>query len=127
MSRYNKPSFLFQNRLIKLDTMNGGDNPARRLMSRSSVKVRSVVALCTTLHQCGPTLGAKVCHQYLSIPISFTRCAPVSSWSNRPLLSGGDSSCLWVFCSCTGPQFALADPGFGQGGAPEIFSAILPT
>ena len=22
---------------------------------------------------------------------------------------------------------SLADPGFGQGGAPEIFSAILPT
>ena len=52
----------------------------------------------------GPTLGAKVCHQYFLIPISSTWCTPVSSWSNRPLLSGGDSSCSWVFCSCTGPQ-----------------------
>ena len=25
--------------------------------------------LCTTLHQCGPILGAKVCHQYFFIPI----------------------------------------------------------
>ena len=52
----------------------------------------------------GPTLGTKVCHQYFVIPISSTQCTPVSSWSNRPLLSGGDSSCSWVFCSCTGPQ-----------------------
>ena len=44
------------------------------------------------------------CHQYFLILISATRCTPVSSWSNRPLLSGGDSSCSWVFCSCTGPQ-----------------------
>ena len=51
-----------------------------------------------------PTLGAKVCHQYFLIPISSTWCTPVSSWSNRPLLSGGDSSCSWVFSSCTGPQ-----------------------
>ena len=36
---------------------------------------------------------------------SFTQYPPVSHWSNRPLISGGDSSCSWVFCSCTGPQF----------------------
>ena len=76
-----------------------------QLMSISSIKERSVVALHTTLHQCDPTLGTKVCHQYFLIPISFTRCTPVSNWSNRPLLSGGDSSCSWVFFSCTGPQF----------------------
>ena len=34
----------------------------------------------------------------------LSQCTPVSSWSNRPLLSGGDSGCSWVFCSCTGPQ-----------------------
>ena len=44
------------------------------------------------------------CHEYFLILISSTRCTPVSSWSNRPLLSGGDSSCSWVFCSCTGPK-----------------------
>ena len=44
------------------------------------------------------------CHHYFFIPISSTRCTPVSSWSNRPFLSGGDSSCSWVFCSCTGLQ-----------------------
>ena len=33
---------------------------------------------------------------------SFTQYPPVSHWSNRPLISGGDSSCSWVFCSCTG-------------------------
>ena len=27
--------------------------------------------LCTTLHQCGPTLGTKVCHQYFLILISL--------------------------------------------------------
>ena len=27
--------------------------------------------LCTTLHQCGPILGAKVCHQYFLLPISL--------------------------------------------------------
>ena len=32
----------------------------------------------------------------------FTQYPPVSHWSNRPLISGGDSSCSWVFCSCTG-------------------------
>ena len=36
--------------------------------------------------------------------ISSTRCTPVSSWNNRPLLSGGDSSCSWVFYSCAGPK-----------------------
>ena len=40
-----------------------------RSISRSSVKERSVVALCTTLHQCGPILGAKVCHQYFLIQL----------------------------------------------------------
>ena len=49
-------------------------------------------------------LKQSLCHQYFPITISSTRCTPVSSWSNRPLLSGGDSSCSWVFCSCTGPQ-----------------------
>ena len=29
-----------------------------------------------------------ICHQYFLIPIIFTRCTPVSNWSNRPLLSG---------------------------------------
>ena len=41
----------------------------------------------------GPTSGSKVCHQYFLIPISPSQYTPVSSWSNRPLLSGGDSSC----------------------------------
>ena len=36
--------------------------------------------------------------------ISLSQYTPVSSWSNRPLLSGGDSSCSWVLCSCTGPK-----------------------
>ena len=49
----------------------------------------------------GPTLGTKVCHL---IPISLSQCTPVSSWSKRPLHSGGDSSCSWVFCLCTGPK-----------------------
>ena len=32
---------------------------------------------------------AYFCHQYFLIPICFTQCTPpVSSWSNRPLLSG---------------------------------------
>ena len=44
------------------------------------------------------------CHQYFLIPISLYQYNPVSSWSNRPLLSGGDSSCSWVFCLCTGPK-----------------------
>ena len=44
------------------------------------------------------------CHQYYFIPISSTWYTPVSSWSNRPLLSVGDSSCSWVFCLCTGLQ-----------------------
>ena len=38
-------------------------------MSRSSIKERSVVVFCTTLHHCGPILGTKVCHQYFFIPI----------------------------------------------------------
>ena len=45
-----------------------------------------------------------ICHQYFLIPINLSQCTQVSSWSNRPLLSGGDSSCSWVFCSCTGPK-----------------------
>ena len=44
------------------------------------------------------------CHQYFLITISSTQCTPVSSWSNRPLLSGGNSSCSWVFYLCTGPK-----------------------
>ena len=27
------------------------------------------------------------------------------NWSIQTLISGGDSSCSWVFCSCTGPQY----------------------
>ena len=45
-----------------------------------------------------------LCHQYFLIPIILSQYTPVSSWSNRPLLSGGDSSCSWVFCLCTGPK-----------------------
>ena len=45
-----------------------------------------------------------ICHQYFLITISSTWRTQVSSWSNRPLLSGGDSSCSWVFYSCTGPK-----------------------
>ena len=45
------------------------------------------------------------CHQYFLNTISSTRYPPVSNWSNRPLISGGDSSCSWVFYSCTGPNF----------------------
>ena len=45
-----------------------------------------------------------ICHQYFLITISSTRCTPVSNWSNRPFLSGGNSSCSWVFYSCTGPK-----------------------
>ena len=51
----------------------------------------------------GPTLGSKVCHWYFLIPIS-PQYTPVSSWSNRPLPSGGDCSCSWVFYLCTGPK-----------------------
>ena len=46
----------------------------------------------------------RLCHQYFLIPISLSQYTPVSNWSNRPLLLGGDSSCSWVFCSCTGPK-----------------------
>ena len=45
-----------------------------------------------------------MCHQYFLIPISLSQYTPGSNWSNRPLLSGGDSSCSWVFCLCTGPK-----------------------
>ena len=38
---------------------------------------------------------------FFLITSSSTRCTPVS---NRPLLSGGDSSCSWVFYLCTGPK-----------------------
>ena len=50
------------------------------------------------------SLDATICHQYFLITISFPRYTPVSNWSNRPLLLGGDSSCSWVFYSCTGPK-----------------------
>ena len=45
------------------------------------------------------------CHQYFLYTISSTRYPPVSNWSNRPLVSGGNSSYSWVFYSCTGPNF----------------------
>ena len=45
------------------------------------------------------------CHQYFLISISSTQYTLISSWSNRSLLSGGDSSCSWVLCSCTGPKW----------------------
>ena len=45
------------------------------------------------------------CHQYFLITISSTQHTPVSNWSNRRLLSGGNTSCSWVFCSCTGPKW----------------------
>ena len=51
-----------------------------------------------------PFINPALCHQFFLIPISLSQYTPVSSWSNRPLLSGGDSSCSWVFCSCTGPK-----------------------
>ena len=44
-------------------------------------------------------------HQYFLISISSTQYTPISNWSNRPLLSGDDSSCSWVFCLCTGPKW----------------------
>ena len=44
------------------------------------------------------------CHQYFLYAFSSTRYTPVSNWSNRPLISGGDSSCSWLFCSYTGPS-----------------------
>ena len=56
-------------------------------------------------HQDFPELTRPAfCHQYFLITISSTRYTPVSNWSNRPLLSGGDSSFSWVFYSCTGPK-----------------------
>ena len=42
----------------------GIGHPPRAASSSSSIKESAVAALCATLYQCGPTLGAKVCHQY---------------------------------------------------------------
>ena len=42
----------------------GFGHPPRAAESSSSVKESAVAALSATLYQCGPTLGAKVCHQY---------------------------------------------------------------
>ena len=42
----------------------GIGHPPRAARSSSSVKESAVAALSATLYQCGPTLGAKVCHQY---------------------------------------------------------------
>ena len=54
---------------------------------------RGYFTLCTTLYQCGPTLGAKVCHQLLLYWISSW-----VSWQGMQVSStGGDSSYSWVF------------------------------
>ena len=52
-----------------------------------------------------PTLGAKVCHLYY-YSSGFNKVTLQSThWSIQTLLiSGGDSSCSWVFYSCTGPK-----------------------
>ena len=42
----------------------GIGHPPRAARSSSSVKESAVAALSATLYQCGPLLGAKVCHQY---------------------------------------------------------------
>ena len=46
--------------------------------SWSSVKERRDFTFHCAPHQCGPTLGAKVCHQYFLILISTAGCPPVS-------------------------------------------------
>ena len=53
----------------------------------------------------GPILGAKICHQYYYSP-GFNKVTLQSThWSTQTLsISGGDSSCSWVFCLCTGPK-----------------------
>ena len=53
----------------------------------------------------GPTLGAKVCHLYY-YSSGFNKVTLQSThWSIQTLpISGGDSSCSWVFYSCTGPK-----------------------
>ena len=84
----------------------GIGHPPQAARSSSSVKESAVAALSATLYQCGPTLGAKVCHQYYYSP-GFNKVTLQSThWNIQTLfISGGDSSCSWVFCSCTGPQF----------------------
>ena len=59
---------------------------------------RGYFTLCTTLHQCGPTLGAKVCHRYYSFSIQLLSGSSLGQQSAfRLLISGGDSSYSWVF------------------------------
>ena len=60
------------------------------------------------------------CHQYFLITISSMQYAPVSNLSNRPLLSGGDSSCSWVFYLCTGPKGESLHCRRGVGMSPTV-------
>ena len=74
------------------------------VLSSDWIHSASGLTVVDLFHQLGPHIGCLNLSPVFLYTNCSTRCTPVSSWSNRPPLSGGDSSCSWVFCSCTGPQ-----------------------